>query len=266
MPAFGGSQDADEEYYLLDAGGREELPAPFVDPTVYVDWNALAARALLRAAPILGRPELGDRALQLLDHLGAVARRGDAMAHFVHADGTAGDGAPLLGDQTAMAAALLDAYELTCERQWLRRARSLAHWTCEHLCAPDGRLLDRLALPGESAGLLAQPVPALDENAAMAEVLLRLEAYTGEARLRERALEILAAWATHYEQYGVAASAYAQALLRYLERPSHIVIVGRRGDDEARRLHAAALVARSPLRTVQWLDPSDGRRGCRTDG
>ena len=53
----------------------------------------------------------------------------------------------------------------------------------------------------------------------MAEVLLRLEAYTGEARLRERALEILAAWATHYEQYGVAASAYAQALLRYLERP-----------------------------------------------
>ena len=73
VPAFGGSQDADEEYYLLDAGGRAELPAPFVDPTIYVDWNALAARALLRAAPILGRPELADRALQLLDHL---VRRG----------------------------------------------------------------------------------------------------------------------------------------------------------------------------------------------
>ena len=196
----------------------------------------------------------------MLDHLYAVARHGDAMAHWVRADGGAGDGAPLLGDQAAVAAALLDAYELTGERRWLRRARSLARWTCEHLCAPDGRLLDRLALPGESAGLLAQPVPALDENAAMAEVLLRLEAYTGEARLRERALEILAAWATHYEQYGVAASAYAQALLRYLERPAHIVVVGRRDDDEARRLHAAALVAPSPLRTVQWLDPSDGSR------
>ena len=117
------------------------------------------------------------------------------MAHFLRPDGAVGDGAPLLGDQAATAAALLDAYELTGERQWLRRARSLAHWTCEHLCAPDGRLLDRLAAPGESAGLLAQPVPALDENAAMADVLLRLEAYTGEARLRERALEILAAWA-----------------------------------------------------------------------
>lgn len=263
VPAFGGSQDADEKYYLLDAGGRTELPAPFVDPTVYVDWNALAARALLRAAPILGRPELADRALQLLDHLCAVARRGDAMAHWVRPDGTAGDGAPLLGDQTAVAAALLDAYELTSERQWLRRARSLADWTCEHLRGPDGRLLDRIAGPGESPGLLSQPVPALDENAAMAEVLLRLEAYTGEARLRERALEILAAWATHYGQYGVAASAYAQALLRYLERPSHIVIVGRRDDDEARRLHAAALIAGSPLRTVQWLDPSDGTDAAR---
>ena len=257
VPAFGGSQDADEEYYLLGAGDRAELPAPFVDPTVYVDWNALAARALLRAAPILGRPELTERALRLLDHLCAVARHGEAMAHWVRADGSAGDGAPLLGDQTAMAAALLDAYELTCEPQWLRRARSLAHWTCEQLRAADGRLLDRLALPGESAGLLAQPVPALDENAAMAEVLLRLEAYTGEARLRERALEILTAWATHYEPYGVAASAYAQALLRYLERPSHIVVVGRRGDAEARRLHEAALISPSPLRTVQWLDPSD---------
>jgi uncharacterized protein YyaL (SSP411 family) len=257
VPALGGSQDADEHYYLLDADGRSALPAPFVDPTVYVDWNALAARALLRAAPVLGRPELAGRALQLLAHLHTAARRGDAMAHFMLPGGSAGEGAPLLGDQVAVAAAFLDAYESAADRRWLRRARGLADWMCEHLCAPDGRLVDRLALPGESAGLLAQPVPALDENAAAAEVLLRLEAFTGEARLRERALDILAAWATQYERYGVAASAYAQALLRYIERPDQIVVVGSRGDAEAQALHTAALVAPLPLRTVQWLDPSD---------
>jgi uncharacterized protein YyaL (SSP411 family) len=256
-PAFGGSQDADEKYYLLDADGRSDLPAPFVDPTVYVDWNALAARALLRGASVLGRPELTDRAVQLLDFLCKEARHGDAMAHFLHPDGALGDGAPLLVDQAAVAAAMLDAYETTGERRWLRRAAGLTRWACEHLCAPDGRLVDRVAAPGESAGLLAQPVPALDENAAMAEVLLRLEAYTGEARLREQALEILAGWAPFYEQYGVAAAAYGQALLRYLERPDHIVVVGRATDDEAQRLHAAALAAPRPLRTVQWLDPAD---------
>jgi uncharacterized protein YyaL (SSP411 family) len=262
-PAFGGSQDADEKYYLLDAGGRSDLPAPFVDPTVYVDWNALAARALLRGASVLGRPELTDRAVQLLDFLCKEARHGDAMAHFLHPDGALGDGAPLLVDQAAVAAAMLDAYETTGERRWLRRAAGLTRWACEHLCAPDGRLVDRVAAPGESAGLLAQPVPALDENAAMAEVLLRLEAYTGEARLREQALEILAGWAPFYEQYGVAAAAYGQALLRYLERPDHIVVVGRATDDEAQRLHAAALVAPRALRTVQWLDPGDAQDAMR---
>jgi uncharacterized protein YyaL (SSP411 family) len=257
VPAFAGSQDADEEYYLLDVAGRAGLTEPFIDPTVYVDWNALAAKALLRAAPVLGRPELADRAVELLDHLHAAARDGDAMAHFLHADGGVGDGAPLLGDQAGMAAAFLDAYEVTGDRRWLRRARSLAAWTLENLRAPDGRLHDRLAVPGQSAGLLAQPVPAIDENALAIEVLLRLEAYTGDARLRERALEILGAWATHYEQYGVAAAPFAQAVLRYLERPDQIVVVGPRDDPEAQRLHAAALVAPHPLRTVQWLDPSD---------
>jgi hypothetical protein len=255
--AFGGSQDADERYYLLGAEARAESPPPYVDPTVYVDWNALAARALFKAAAAFRRPELADRAIRLLERLFAAARHGDAMAHFVHADGRLGDGAPLLSDQVAVAAAALDGYEATAERRWLRRARALADWAGEHLSAPDGRLLDRLAAPGESAGLLAHPVPSLDENAGLAEVLLRLEAYTGEARLRERALEILAAWAPHWEQYGVAAAPYAQALLRYLERPDQIVVVGRRHDPEAARLHAAALAAPAPLRTVQWLDPED---------
>jgi uncharacterized protein YyaL (SSP411 family) len=255
--AFGGSQDADERYYLLDSDGRTELPPPFVDPTVYVDWNALAARALLVAGPMLGRAEFSERAVLVLERLWKDARCGDALAHFVHPDGTVGDGAPLLGDQVAVAAAALDAYEVTADRRWLRRARVLATWTCEHLMAPDGRLLDRLAVPGVSAGLLARPVPALDENAGMAEVLLRLEAYTGESRLRERALELLVAWAPHWEQYGVAASAYAQALLRYLERPDQIIVAGRRDEPEAQRLHAAALCAPAPLRTVQWLDPAD---------
>ena len=72
-----------------------------------------------------------------------------------------------------------------------------------------------------------------------------------------RPWRILAGWAPHYEQHGVAASAYGQALLRYLERPDHMVVVGSRDDEEARRLHSAALSAPRPLRTVQWLDPAD---------
>ncbi len=105
VPAFAGSQDADEDYYLLDADGRAGLPDPFVDPTVYVDWNALAARALLRAAPILERPELTDHAVRLLDYL--LHRPAAAKRWRTSCCPTAGvgDGAPLLGDQAGIAAA-----------------------------------------------------------------------------------------------------------------------------------------------------------------
>ncbi len=257
LPAFGGSQDADEHYYSLDAAGRAGLPAPYVDLTVYVDWNALAARALLRAAPVLQRPELTKHAVEMLGFLWEHGRHDVAMAHYLATDSDPAAGAPLLVDQATMAAAQLDAYEVTAERKWLEGAQALADWAGRHLRAADGRLHDRLAEPGASAGLLARPLPVLDENALMADVFLRLEAYTGESSWRDRALDVLTAWATHYEQSGVAAAAYGQALLRYLERPDHVVVVGRRDDDAARRLHDAALTAPRPLRTVQFLDPDD---------
>ena len=256
-PAFGGSQDADERYYLLDAVGRSALPKPSVDPTVIVDWNALAARALLRGAVLLRRPDLSDAAVNLLGHLWESARRHGAAAHYLTADGQAAPGSPLLADQAALAAALLDAYEVTAERRWLDGAAELAGWAGENLRAPDGRLYDRLPTPGDSPGLLGRPLPVLDENALMADVLMRLEAYTGEARWRDAALEILMGWISSHEEYGVAAAAYGKALLRYIERPDHIVVTGARGDAAAQRLLAAALVAPRPLRTVQLLDPGD---------
>jgi len=256
-PTFAGSQDADEHYYDLDAAARAQLPQPFVDTTVYVDWNALAARALLRGAPVLQRPELAERAVELLDFLWEHGRGDAAMAHYLTPAGKRAAGAALLVDQATMASALLDAYEVTAERYWLQGAQALAGWVGEHLRATDGRLHDRLAEPGASAGLLARPLPVLEENALMADVFLRLEAYTGDSAWRDRARDVLTAWATHYEESGVAAAPYGRALLRYLERPDHIVVVGRRDDAAARRLLGAALAASRPLRTVQLLDADD---------
>ena len=260
VPAFGGSQDADETYYLQDAGGRADLPAPFVDPTVYVDWNALAARALLR-----GRRCSGARSWPTAPcSCSTTCARRRATATPWRTSCT----------RTARSATARRCW--ATRRPWPRRCstptrspasgagcaarRASCTGRASTSARPTAAWWTGVAVPGESAGLLAQPVPAIDENAAVAEVLLRLEAYTGETRLREQALEILAGWAPYYEQYGVAAAAYGQALLRYLERPDQIVVVGSRGDDEARRLHAAALTAPRPLRTVQWLDPADSLR------
>jgi hypothetical protein len=251
-PAFGGSQDADEHYYTLDAAGRSALAAPFIDTTVYVDWNALAARALLRAATALDRPELTASATDLLDHLWAHARRDGALVHYLTPDGVQGATGGLLGDQAAIASALLDAYEVTGRDELLERAQALVDWVGERLGAADGRFFDREPTPG--GGLLDQPLPTLDENAVMADVLLRLEAYTGESAYRERALAALAAWAPHVAGFGVGAAPFAAALLRALSHPDHLVVTGA-GDERAAALHAAALAAPRPLCTVQRLLP-----------
>ncbi|MBN2203738.1 MAG: thioredoxin domain-containing protein [Thermoleophilia bacterium] len=253
-PAFSGSQDADEHYYTLDAAGRNALAAPFIDTTVYVDWNALAARSLLRGATLLARPELAAHAVELLGHLWEHARRDGALVHYLTPEGEQGATGGLLGDQAAVATALLDAYEVTGRDDWLGRAEALAAWVGERLGAPDGRLLDREPDPG-AGGLLARPLPSLGDDAVMADVLLRLESYTGEPGYRQRALALLAAWAPHVAGSGVGAAPYAAAVLRALERPDHLVVVGRDGDGAADALHTAALTAPRPLRTVQRLDP-----------
>ena len=140
--AFAGSQDADEHYYGLDLDARRELgAAPFVDPTVYVDWNARAAQALIRAAVVLERPEMAEQALKLLDGLWDSARGRHGMAHYLSVTGDRVDVGPvdgMLGDQAYMAAALLDAYEWSGRRTYLARAEVMADWVEEHLTAPGG--------------------------------------------------------------------------------------------------------------------------------
>ena len=69
-------------------------------------------------------------------------------------------------------------------------------------------------------------MPALDDNAVMADVLLRLTAYSGKEHFSQRALGVLGAWAADVSNYGIAAARYALALLRLHAHPAHIVVVG----------------------------------------
>lgn len=46
---FYGSQDADEEYYKLRKSERANVDRPYVDKTIYTNWNGLMIRAYLEA-------------------------------------------------------------------------------------------------------------------------------------------------------------------------------------------------------------------------
>lgn len=251
-PVFWGSQDADEHYYACDAAGRERVEVkPALDRTVFVDTNALSARALLRAATLFERSDLSQAGLATIDHLWDRGHGRRAMIHYL-----GGPIAGLLADQAEMAAALLDAYEVSGDRTYLARACLLADWALQHLRTRDGRFADRpQVLTADSGGARDAPLPVLEGGAEMADDLTRLAAFSGVPAYREEAARALAAYAPEAATAGPFAAAWALAVMRFVEHPTHIVVVGHRGDARSGALLRAAARVAEPLRSLQLLDP-----------
>jgi uncharacterized protein YyaL (SSP411 family) len=252
---FYGSQDADEQYFALDEAGRAEHGAPYVDPRVYAAWTAGLARAYLACGVNFERPDWVERGRRAIDFVWAQMRAGAAGIYRYH------DGRPhvlgLLGEQSATALALLDAYEVTTDPIYLDRARQLARLIDERWRTPGGACSD-VARDHETTGLLAVPTEPLVENAEVAEAFLRLGRLTHDERYLRLAEETLRPFAASYERYGLLAAAFALSVDRLLAAEPEITVLGSPDPElapRARALHIGAL--RLPLlpRSVQWLEP-----------
>ncbi len=249
---FGGSQDADEHFYALTAAQREGVPEPYVDPTCYTSWNALAASAYLEASWVLDRPELTERALRTLDFLWRRCRKAaEGMYRFY-------DGRPhilgLLGDQAQTATAFLDAYEVTGDAAHLKRARQLASFIRERFADPAGGFFDTWD-QNESLGRLRERQKALAENTAAAVLFIRLHRLTGDEAALQAAKATLEAFAGVYAPLGYFAAAYGQAVHLFLAPYAQINIVGDVAEDGTLALLRAALRLELPARSVQVLHP-----------
>ena len=225
--AYGGSQDADEDYYARDAAGRATLREPYVDPTVYTAWNAETANALIAAGPLLtpcgaDAAEWTARGVAVLDTLWSKLLSDGLMARFY--DGSA-HVRGLLGDQAWASCAALGAFEATGEQRWLRRAEELIR-AAEVLFDPDaGAYFDRLNDDGAPGRLTERAFP-LDDNALMARALLKLAALDGADRWTGRARTVLEANAESYRAYGMFAAGYGSAVLEWFAPPIDVVVIG----------------------------------------
>jgi uncharacterized protein len=249
-----GSQDADEEYYLLGADGREQLTPPPVDETVYTDLAARAAVSLLAEGTALGRPDHVSLALSALEFLWSeLYRPGDGMAHYW-------GGEPrrwgMLGDGAETAGAFLAAFGYTGEGRYLERAETLlremvyANWDGERSLFLDiaaGHLL-----PG-----LRPEVADPGSQSRAAEAMLHYWAFSGEEEWRSRAGEVLAATSGMAAAYGVLAAAFASAVNLYLRGPLMVKISGNPAGNARPFLKAALLTPRP--RTLPMVSQKMGR-------
>jgi uncharacterized protein len=278
---YGGSQDADEDYYGLEsAEERAKLPTPYVDPMVYSDWNARAVRALCAlhdvahreaAAAAASKGKQEDAALSssgALDRATSVAsmllerrsKRG-LLPHDPHPD------APdsFLDDQVALFEALLDLYEVSGARRWRAEARTLWQAIDRHFTGADAPLVADLSLEPSAiaaaaeaearVGRLSRPGAPPQENARLAAALHRLGTIERDSALEERARAMLSALAPMVQQLGDFAAEIARAALLVLREPVHVTVVG----DEQEQVTAALLEAAHGLpglhRVVDLIDP-----------
>lgn len=251
--AFANSQDADPTYaHLGTREARAAHGAPAVDPTVFTNYNADAVVALLKASVVLERDELREQALRTLSFL--MDNLWDARGGMYHYWDGAYNLPGMLTDQAAVLRALVEAMHYAGDNRWLDRARELAGTAIEHLGAADGSFYDTRYDPRARGGLRERETSILD-NAALAEVLLRLGHMTREEDLIDRARVALGAFLKDYRRFGHHVAGYGRAVDLLVRPPVHVTVVGPRDADRTRALRLAALGPYVANRIVQTLDP-----------
>ncbi|HEV2116110.1 MAG TPA: thioredoxin domain-containing protein, partial [Terriglobales bacterium] len=251
----------------LLASAREKLyaarlrrPTPFVDKTVYVNWNALCISAYLEAARVLQLDDARRFALRSLDRILAEAWDDEqGLRHVVAYSEPAAEKQPLPGllDAYAFTAlACLDAYEATSDLSYFHFAQRIAdRMIARFFDEAAGGFFDAESAAGQDAlGVLGtrrkpfQDSPTPSGNSAAIMALLRLYSYTSHQSYREKAESTVRIFAGVAEQYGMFAATYGIAAVMFSEPHAQVVVIG--GGEGAGSLCRAALTPFSFSKSV----------------
>ena len=243
-------------------------PTPFIDKTVYVNWNAMCVSAYLQAAQALRLEEAGKFALRSLDRI--LTEGWDRERGLAHVIAYADTQLPLryvpglLDDYACTAMACLDAYEWTGALSYFNFAKLIAERAIERFSdgASGGFFDTEVSLEEKlKIGVLStrrkpfQDSPTPAGNPMMAMALLRLHAYTNESRYKEKAQDTLEVFAGVAEQFGIYAGTFGQAATWLSRAHTQVVVVGQ--DDRAAELLQAARAPHAVNKSVVHLTDSE---------
>jgi uncharacterized protein len=249
---------------------RSRRPTPFVDTALYASWNGMLVSAFLEAYKILGLDAARDSALQALDlFLAKAYDPAKGMAHSLMPQAEVSSGFDsrasnfdLFDDQVFMAAALLDAYEVTGRKSYCDRAEKLMDTTIRRFWDDEGggffdTAKDIDGRPGslsfERKSFQDSPTPAA--NSVAAAVLDRLATLTDRADLRQKAEDVFDMFGAKAREYGLFAASFALALANHLRPQTEIVVIGPAGDARTRELLRVAYQVPRAGKRVLALDP-----------
>ncbi|HEV2576612.1 MAG TPA: thioredoxin domain-containing protein [Acidobacteriaceae bacterium] len=210
---------------------------PYVDKTVYTNWNGMCVSAYIAAGRALGLREPVEFALKSLDRVLGEAWSDARLVHVVaYGEGVTPERAVpgVLEDYAFVANAALDAWEASGEMRYFEAAKKIADAMlakfydatgCGFFDTEVNSTEERIgALVTRRKPLQDAPTPA--GNSVAATVLLRLATLTNNKDYETRAQETLETFAGVVEHFGLYAASYALALRRMIEPPVQACIVG----------------------------------------
>jgi uncharacterized protein YyaL (SSP411 family) len=243
---------------------RLKRPTPYVDKTIYVSWNGLCISAYLKAAQVLKLDVLGldsprKFALRSLDRILSQGWNDKSgLQHVIAYSDPDAAKTPeatrikipgVLDDYAFIIIACLDAYEATADLSYFHFAEKIAAvMIARFYDSHEGGFFDIASGPDAGNGLVLgalaarrkpmQDSPTPAGNPAAAIGLLRLHAYSNQARYRNLAESTLKAFAGIAGHYGLFVATYGIALDMFLHPHTQVVIAG--SGEKAEELYRAA--------------------------
>ncbi len=255
-----GPFDADHEARLAQC--RETLLAlragrvrPGWDDKVLADWNGLMIAALANAAAVFGEPGWLAAAGTAYRFV-AETMQADGRLFHAHRDGRTKHAATL-DDYAAMARAALALHEATGDAACLARAEAWVAALDAHYWDADG---GGYFLTADDAEALIVRTKSADDDATpsgnglAADLLARLALITGEARYRDRADALIAAFSGQIGRNFFPLATLMNAS-EMLQQGAQVAIAGERGSDDTRALLDAAFRAPAVARVIAVAEP-----------
>jgi len=256
--AFYVSQDADvaEEkdsvaYFALDDVKRRALGTPAVDKHLYARENGWMISALSALYAVTGDAATLEEAERSAHWI--ITHRSLSDGGFSHGDDDSAG--PYLGDTLAVGQGFLALYEVTGDREWLKRAEAARQFIAVNFAAGSG---PGFVTSKTSTDRAYKPLPERDENAQLARFSNLLSYYTGNKGDEETTARAMQYLATREVAIAGLSAPVLLAEMQFTRPPVHITIVGGKKDPAAQGLFRAALSTGLDYKRIEWWDPPEG--------
>jgi uncharacterized protein YyaL (SSP411 family) len=235
---------------------REKRVKPGLDDKVLTSWNGLMISAFAKGAEVLGEQTYHQIAIDAVAFIEDKLARGDRLLSS-YKNGVAKLNG-YLDDYAFFIAGLLDVFELTQERAYLKRADALTESTLTHFWDREGGGF--FFTSDDHEQLIARTKPSFDGsipsgNSVMALNLLRLYHYRAHLPYLTRAEELLRRHVAPMTEQPFGLANMLCSADFYIEKPREIFVIGRLDAADTREHLRRIAATYVPNRTLTVVEP-----------